>query len=195
MGVPDHLTCPLRNLYAGQKVTELELDMEQWNNFKIRKGVWQGCILSPCLFNLYAKYYLFGVAQLCLTLCDPVICSPPGFSVHGISAKNTGVGCHSLLQGIFPTQESNLVLLHCRQILYRLSHQRSLYAKSIMWSAGLDESQTAIKIAGRNINNLSYVDDATLMAYSEEEPNSLLMRLKDESKNVAWNSTFIKFMA
>ena len=58
MGVPDHLTCPLRNLYAGQKVTELELDMEQWNNFKIGKGVWQGCILSPCLFNLYAEYIM-----------------------------------------------------------------------------------------------------------------------------------------
>ena len=54
--------------------------------------------------------------------CDPMDCSPPGFSVHGISpGKNTGVGCHFLLQGIFPIQESNPCLLHCRQILHRLS--------------------------------------------------------------------------
>ena len=102
MGVPDHLTCPLRNLYAGQKVTELELDMEQWNNFKIGKGVWQGCILSPCLFNLYAKYYLFGVAQLCLTLCDPVICSPPGFSVHGIFSQEYWSGLPFTSPGDLP---------------------------------------------------------------------------------------------
>ena len=66
------------------------------------------------------------IAQLCLTLCDPMDCSPPGSSVHGNSpGKNTGVGCHSLLQGIFPNQGSNLGLLNCRQILYHLSHQES----------------------------------------------------------------------
>ena len=66
------------------------------------------------------------VAQSCLTLCDPMNCSPPGSSVHGDSpGKNTGVGCHALLQGIFPTQGSNPGLLHYRQILYRLSHQGS----------------------------------------------------------------------
>ena len=66
------------------------------------------------------------VAQLCLTLCDPMNCSPPGSSVHGDSpGKNTGVGCHALLQGIFPTQGSNPGFLHRRQILYRLSHQGS----------------------------------------------------------------------
>ena len=63
-----------------------------------------------------------SVTQLCLTLCDPMDCSPPGSSVHG---KNTGVGCHSLLQGIFLTQELNLGLLHCWWILYHLSHQES----------------------------------------------------------------------
>ena len=63
------------------------------------------------------------VAQSCLTLCDPIDCSPPGFSVHGDSpGKNTGVGCHALLQGIFPTQGSNPGHPHCRWILYRLSH-------------------------------------------------------------------------
>ena len=71
----------------------------------------QGCVL--CL-----------VAQSCLTLCGPRDCSPPGSSVHGDSpGKNTGVGCHALLQGIFPTQGSNPGLPHCRQILYHLSHQ------------------------------------------------------------------------
>ena len=63
------------------------------------------------------------VAQ-CPTLCNPMDCSPPGSSVHGDSpGKNTGVGCHALLQGIFPTQGSNPGLLHCRQILYQLSYQ------------------------------------------------------------------------
>ena len=65
--------------------------------------------------------------QLCLTLCDPMDCSPPGSSVHGNSpGKNTGVGSHALLLGIFPTQGSNPGLLHCRQILYHMSHQGSL---------------------------------------------------------------------
>ena len=66
------------------------------------------------------------VTQLCPTLCDPMDCSPPGSSIHGNSlGKNTGVGCHGLLQGIFPTQELNWDLLHCRQILYQLSYQGS----------------------------------------------------------------------
>ena len=66
------------------------------------------------------------VAPLCLTLCDTVDCCPPGSSVHGIlQARILGVGCHSLLQGIFPTQGSNLGLLHCRQILYHLSHREA----------------------------------------------------------------------
>ena len=66
------------------------------------------------------------VSQSCPTLCDPMDCSPPGSSVHGDSpGKNTGVGCHALLQGIIPTQGSNPGLWHCRQILYHLSHQGS----------------------------------------------------------------------
>ena len=66
------------------------------------------------------------VAKLCLTLCDLMDCSPPGSSVYGGSpGKNTGVGCHALLQGIFPTQESNPGLLDCRQILYHVSQQGS----------------------------------------------------------------------
>ena len=106
MGIPDHLTCLLRNLYAGQEAT-VRTGRETTNWFQIGKGVCQGCILSPCLFNLYAEY--------------------------------------------------------------------------IMKNAGLEEAQARIKITGRNINNLSYADDTTLMAESEEELKSLLMKVKEES--------------
>ena len=109
MGIPDHLTCLLRNLYAGQEATvRTGHGTTDW--FLIGKGVRQGCILSPCLFNLYAEY--------------------------------------------------------------------------IMRNAGLEEAQAGIKIAGRNINNLRYADDTTLMAESGEELNSLLMKVKVESENV-----------
>ena len=109
MGIPDHLTCLLRNLYAGQEAAvRTGCGTTDW--FQIGKGVRQGCILSPCLFNLYAEY--------------------------------------------------------------------------IMWNAGLDEVQAGIKIAGRNINNFRYVDGTTLMAESEEELKSLLMKVKEESEKV-----------
>ncbi|GBX76780.1 hypothetical protein M6C068_2620 [Staphylococcus aureus] len=109
MGIPDHLTCLLRNLYAGQEATvRTGHGTTDW--FQIGKGVCQGCILSPCLFNLYAEY--------------------------------------------------------------------------IMRNAGLEEAQAGIKIAGRNINNLRYADDTTLMAESEEELKSLLMKVKVESEKV-----------
>ena len=98
MGIPDHLTCLLRILYAGQEATVRTGHGTDW--FQIGKGVRQACILSPCLFNLYAEY--------------------------------------------------------------------------IMRTPGLDEAQAGIKIAGRNINNLRYADDTTLMAESEEELKSLL---------------------
>ena len=108
MGIPDHLTCPLRNLYAGQEGTvRMGHGTTDW--FQIGKRVHQGCILSPCLFNFYAEY--------------------------------------------------------------------------IMWNAGLDEAQTRIKIAGRNINNLRYADDTTLTAENEEELKRLLMKVREESEN------------
>ena len=110
MGIPDHLTCLLRNLYAGQEATvRTGHGTTDW--FQIGKGVCQGCILSPCLFNLYAEY--------------------------------------------------------------------------IMRNTELEEAQTGIKIAWRNINNLRYEDDTTLMAESEEELKSLLMNVKEESKKLA----------
>ena len=107
MGIPDHLTRLLRNLYADQEATvRTQHGTTDW--FQIGKGVRQGCVLSPCLFNLYAEY--------------------------------------------------------------------------IMRNTGLDEAQAGIKTARRNINNLSYADDTTLMAQSKEELNSLLMKAKEESE-------------
>ena len=83
---------------------------------------WFPCSLSVSLLKPHAVLCL--VAQSCLTLCDPMDCSPPGSSAHGDSpGKNTGVGCHALLQGIFSTQGSNPCLLPFRQILYCLNHQ------------------------------------------------------------------------
>ena len=106
MGLPDHLTYLLRNLYAGQEAT-VRTGHRTTSWFQIGKGVRQGCILSPCLLNFYAEY--------------------------------------------------------------------------IMRNAGLEEAQAGIKISGRNINHLRYADDTTLMAESEEEPESLLMKVKEES--------------
>ena len=110
MGIPDNLTCLLRNLYAGQEATvRTGHGTTDW--FQIGRGVCQGCILSPCLFNLYADY--------------------------------------------------------------------------IIRKAGQDETQAGIKIAGRNIKNLRYADNTTLMAESEEELKSLLMKVKEESEKLA----------
>ena len=110
MGIPDHLTCLLRNLYADQKATvRTGHGTTDW--FQIGKGVCQGCIWSPCVFNLYAEY--------------------------------------------------------------------------ILRNAGLKEAQAGIQISRRNINNLRYADDTTLMAESEEELKSLLMKLKERVKNLA----------
>ena len=107
MGIADHLTCLLRNLYAGQEATVRTVHgTTDW--FQIGKGVCQGCILSPYLFNFYAEY--------------------------------------------------------------------------IMRNAGLDEAQAGIKISGRNINNLRYADDTTLVAESKEELKSFLMKVKEKSE-------------
>ena len=107
MGIPDPLTYLLRNLYVGQEAT-VRTGYGKTDWFQIEKGVCQGCILSPCLFNLYSEY--------------------------------------------------------------------------IIWNGKLDEAQTGIKIAGRNVNNLRYADDTTLMAENEEELKSLLMKVKEDSE-------------
>ena len=119
MGIPDHLTCLLRNLCAAQEpIVRTGLGTTDW--FQIGKGVHQGCLLSPCLFNLYAEYN--------------------------------------------------------------------------MRNAGLEEAQARIKIARRNINNLSYADDTTLMAESEEELKSLLMKVKEESEKIGLKLNIQKTM-
>ena len=119
------------------------------------------------------------VTQSCLTLCDPMDCSPPGTSVHGILlARILEWVAISFSRVIFLTQGSNPGLLHCRQVLYHLS----LKGEYIMRNAWLDEAQTGLKIAGRNTNNLRYADITTLMAESEEELKSLLMKVKEESE-------------
>ena len=110
MGIPDHLTCLLRNLYAGEEATVRNAHGTT-DCFQIGKQLRQDCILSPCLFNLYAEY--------------------------------------------------------------------------IMLNAGLDETQARIKISGKNTNNLRYADDTTLMAESEEELKSLLLKVKEENEKVA----------
>ena len=125
MRLPDQLTCFLRNLDVGQEETvRTRHGTMDW--FKIRKGVHQGCILSPCLFNMQ-NAMLCLVAQLCLTLCYPMdySSSHPQFSSgqEDSPGKNTGEGCHALLQGIFLTQGLNPGLLHCTWLLYHLSHQ------------------------------------------------------------------------
>ena len=110
MGIPDYFTCLLRNLYADQEATvRTQYGTTDW--LKIEKGVWQGCLLSPCLCNLYAEH--------------------------------------------------------------------------IVRNARLDELQAGIKIGRRNINNLRYVNDTSLMAESEEELKSLLMRVKEESQTAS----------
>ena len=120
MGIPDHLTYLLRNLYAGQQATvRTGHGTTDW--FQIGKGVHQGCILSPCLFNFYAEY--------------------------------------------------------------------------IMRNAGLEEAQAGIKIAGRNISNLRYADDTTLMAESEEELKRLLMKEESEKAGLKLNIQKMKIMA
>ena len=101
--------------------------LETWKTFQVQNQ-W----LYPrgkfdrfnCAINTFCAM-LCLVAQLCLTLCNPVDCSPPGSSVHGDCPGKNGMGCHALLQGIFPTQGLNPGFLHCRWILYHLSHQGS----------------------------------------------------------------------
>ena len=115
------------------------------------------------------------VVQSCPTLCDPMGCSPPGSFVHGDSpGKNTGVGCHVLLQGIFPTQESNPGLLHCRQILYCLSHQGSPDPPRLQLKIQQAETKTWYNQINKNKNN-----------FFKEVPNSYFLtreRHTDEKK-------------
>ena len=114
-----------------------------------------------CLFSEVLVIWSYPV------LCDPIDCSLPGSSIHGIKnspGKNTGVDCHSLLQGIFLTQEANLDLLHCRQILYHLSHQERTLISHQMWSL--------FPITGHsNNNNKNLLFSITISYLPESFPN------------------------
>ena len=120
MGIPDRLTCLLRELYAGQEAT-VKTGQETTDWFQIGKGVHQGCILSPCLFKVKVK--LLSRARLFAT--PWIVASTKLLGPWDFQGKSTGVGCHFLIQGIFPTQGSNPGLSHCRQTVYRLSHQKA----------------------------------------------------------------------
>ena len=186
MGIPDQLSCLLRNLYAYQEAT-VRTRHKTMAQCPIGKGAPQGCILSPCLFNLYAEQVQFSsVAQSCLTLCNPMDCSTPGLPVHHQSQRllklvsvesvipsNHLILCLPLLlpPSIFPSTRvfSNESVLHIRwpkywSFSFSISPSRVHHA-----NARMDEAQAGIKIAGRNISNLIYADDTTLMAESEEE--------------------------
>ena len=126
MGIPDRLTCLLRELYAGQEAT-VKTGQETTDWFQIGKGVHQGCILSPCLFKVKVK--LLSRARLFAT--PWIVACTKLLGPWDFQGKSTGVDCHFLLQGIFPTQGSNPGLPHYRQMLYRLSHQGS--PKRIDW--------------------------------------------------------------
>ena len=171
LGILYHLTCLLINLYLIKK-QQLEPDMEKWTGSKLGKENDNAVYCHPAYFNLYAE--CVSVWSVALVLSKslwpygllPVRLLSPWDSL----GKNTGVSCWALIQGIFPTKASNLSLLH-------LSH-------CIMWNAGLDESQAGIKIARRNINNLRYADDTTLIAESEEELKSIWMKVKEENEKL-----------
>ena len=135
------------------------------------------------------------VAQTCPTLWDPMDCSPPGSFAHGDSpGKNTGIGCHALFQGIFPTQGSNTGLLHCRQILYHLSHEGS--PKILEWVAypfsrgtSWPRNWTGVsRIAGRYFTSWS-----PLMAIhaGNDQPEKYVFALNKQ--NISWGFVKWKF--
>ena len=162
MGIPDHLTCLLRNLCAGQEATvRTEHGTTDW--FLIGNGVRQGCILSPCLFNLHAEYIMRN-AGTCLL-------------------RNLCAGQEATVRTEHETTDWFLIGNGVRQGCILSPCLFNLHAEYIMRNAGLDEAQTVIEIAGRNINNLRYADDTTLMAESKEL-KSLLMKVIEESEKV-----------
>ena len=102
------------------------------------------CVFLPPLLNFFC--FSCAVSQSCLTLCNPMDCSPPGSSIQGDSPdKSTGVGCHTLLQGIFPTQALNPSLPHCRCILYHVRHQGNPYFSQVFTFSVIDLAHPCMK--------------------------------------------------
>ena len=147
------------------------MDLEVISKLLLMQTLLQRTLYSP---SLHAVLCL--VAQSCLTLCDPMDCSPPGSSVHGDSpGKNTGVGCHALLQGIFPTQGLNPGLPHYRWILYHMSHQGSSWilkwvANSFSRRFSQLRNWTGVScIAGRFFTSWA-TREAPIFAYGQANP-------------------------
>ena len=170
MGIPDHLTCLLRNLYAGQEATvRTGCGTTDW--FQIRKGVRQGCILSPCLFNYVYHNKLWKILKE-MGIPDHLTCLLRNLYAGQEATVKTGLRTTDWFQ-IRKGVHQGCILSPC---LF------NLYAEYIMSNAGLDEAQAGIKISGRNINNLRYTDDTTLIAESEE------LKSLDETKRRQWKS-------
>ena len=136
----------------------------------------------------YVCVCVCSVTQLCSTLCDPMDCSPPGSSVHGKSpGKNTGVSCHALLQGIFPTQGSNLGLLHCRQILYWLSHRGS--PRILEWVAYAFSRWSS---RPRNQAMISCIADGFFTSWATRKLliGPQFLHIESEVVSIVWQSLF-----
>ena len=178
MGIPDYLTCLLRNLYAGQEAT-VRTGHITTNWLQIGKGVRQGYILSPCFFYFidYAKVFdcvdrnkLWKILKQ-MGILDHLTCLLRNLYAGQEATVRTGHGTADWFQ-IGKGIHQDCILSLC---LFNLD------TEYVMRNAGLDEAQAGIKIAGRNISNTRYADDTTLMAESEEELKSLLMKVKEES--------------
>ena len=120
IGIPDHLTCLVQNLHVGQEATELDMEQQTVPNWERSMS---RLYIVTLLFNLHAECTVLIAPQLCPSLRPHRLYPTRLLCPWSSPGKNTGVGCHFLLQGIYATQELNPALLHCRQILYHLSHQ------------------------------------------------------------------------
>ena len=163
--------------------------MEQWTGSKLEKEYTKAVYCHPIYLTYMQRVCVHAqLIYLCPTLCHPMDCGPPDSSVHEIlQARILGwVALPSSRGSSWPRDQTCFSCVFCISMVSRFFICRAtwetLYAENIMWNAGLDELQAGIKTAGRNINNLRHADDTTLMAESEEEAKSHLMRVKEDSK-------------
>ena len=162
------------------KRQQLEPDMEQWTGSKLGKGYIQAVFCHP-LISLLCSVKWSEVAQSCPTLCNPMDCSLPGSSLHGVlQARILEWVAISFSRGSsWPRDRTRVSCIADRCFNLWATRETPEY---IMWNARLDDAQTGAKIAQKNINNLKYADDTTLMAEGEEELKSLWIRMKEESE-------------